>query len=115
MARLQAEIETQNELRRSLSWIDLTGIGLGSIIGNQYCMTFEIDISIDYFLGAGIFVLSGQAANKYAGPSVILSFILTGFVALLSALSYSEMSSLMASSGAVYTYTYAGKCYQLNF
>ena len=59
-------------------------------------------------VGAGIFLLSGQAAAKFAGPSVIVSFILAGFVALLSSLSFSEMSSLMSSSGSAYTYTYAG-------
>ena len=56
----------------------------------------------------GIFQLSGHAAAQYAGPSVIVSFILSGIVALLSALSFSEMASMMSSSGAAYTYTYAG-------
>ncbi|CAF0960486.1 unnamed protein product [Rotaria sordida] len=57
--------------------------------------------------GAGIFVLSGQAAAKYSGPSVIISFIITGVIALLSSLSYSELGAMMPSSGSVYTYTYA--------
>ncbi len=62
-----------------------------------------------FFLGTGIFVLSGQAAAEYAGPSIIISFIIAGVVALLSALSMSEMSSIMSSSGSVYTYAYIGK------
>ncbi len=62
-----------------------------------------------YFSGTGIYVLSGQAAGEYAGPSIIISFILAGIVALVSAFSMSEMSSLMPSSGSAYTYTYVGK------
>jgi len=60
------------------------------------------------FSGAGIFVLSGQAAAENAGPSVIIAFIITGIVAFLSALSFSELAAMMPSSGAAYTYTYAG-------
>ncbi|CAF3659642.1 unnamed protein product [Adineta steineri] len=89
MKDIQIEIETKNEMRRTLNWIQLTGIGLGSIIG------------------AGIFVTSGQAAKEYAGPSVIISFFIAGIVALLAALSFSEMAVMMASSGSAYTYTYA--------
>jgi len=67
------------------------------------------------FLGTGIFVSSGQAAAQYAGPSIIISFILAGIVALLSALSYSEMASMMPSSGSAYTYTYVGQSFILAF
>jgi APA family basic amino acid/polyamine antiporter len=59
--------------------------------------------------GAGIFDLSGQAAATYAGPSVIISFILAGIVAILSALSFSELAAMMSASGAVYSYTYVGQ------
>ncbi len=62
-----------------------------------------------FFLGAGIFVLSGQAAAQYAGPSVIISFVITGIVAILAALSFSELAAMMSHSGAAYTYTYAGQ------
>ncbi|CAF0989522.1 unnamed protein product [Rotaria sp. Silwood1] len=86
---LQAEIDTRNELRRDLNWIQLLAIGLGATIG------------------AGIFVLSGQAAAQYSGPSIIISFVITGVISLLSSLSYSELGSMMPSSGSVYTYTYA--------
>jgi APA family basic amino acid/polyamine antiporter len=61
----------------------------------------------------GIFTLSGQAAAKFAGPSVIISFILTGIVALLAAISFSEMAAMMTSSGSAYTYTYAGHTFVL--
>ncbi|CAF3420028.1 unnamed protein product [Rotaria sp. Silwood1] len=89
MEILQAEIDTRNELRRDLNWIQLLGIGLGTTIG------------------AGIFVLSGQAAAKYSGPSVIIAFVITGVIALLASLSYSELGTMMPSSGSIYTYTYA--------
>jgi len=75
----------------------------------------EIEININHFesvslfLGTGIFVLSGQAAAEYAGPSIIISFIITGIAALLSALSMAEMSTLMSSCGSAYTYTYVGE------
>jgi len=60
------------------------------------------------FEGAGIVVLSGQAAARYSGPSLIVSFIITGVVAFLSALSFAELATMMSVSGAAYTYTYAG-------
>ncbi len=69
----------------------------------QYLQTFV------YCLGTGIFVLSGHAAEQYAGPAIIISFIIAGIVTLLSALSMSEMSSMMASSGSAYTYIYVGE------
>ncbi|CAM4868813.1 unnamed protein product [Rotaria socialis] len=89
MVTLQVEIDTQIEFKRTLPWWQLLAIGLGAIIG------------------AGIFVLSGQAASRYAGPSVIVSFILTGIIALFSALSFSELGAMMPLAGSVYTYTYA--------
>jgi APA family basic amino acid/polyamine antiporter len=61
----------------------------------------------------GIFTLSGQAAAMYAGPSVIISFILTGITVLLAAISFSEMAAMMTSSGSAYTYTYAGHTFIL--
>ena len=60
-------------------------------------------------VGTGIFSLSGKAAAEYAGPAIIISFIITGLAAILSALSMSEMSTMMSSAGSVYTYTYVGK------
>jgi APA family basic amino acid/polyamine antiporter len=52
-------------------------------------------------------VLSGEAAAKYAGPAVILSFILAAIVAGLAAFSYAEMASMVPISGSAYSYTYA--------
>ncbi|CAF2680304.1 unnamed protein product [Rotaria sp. Silwood2] len=83
MKILQAEIDTRNELRRDLNWIQLLAMNLGATIGD------------------------GQDAAKYSGPSIIISFIITGVIALLSSLSYSELEATMPSSGSVFTYTYA--------
>ncbi|MDH7594453.1 MAG: amino acid permease [Methanomicrobiales archaeon] len=74
------------ELTRSLGLWTATGIGIGAIIGT------------------GIFVLIGVAAGL-AGPSVILSFLVAGSVALLSGLSAAELSSFITEAGASYIYT----------
>ena len=66
-------------------------------------------------VGTGIFSLSGKAAAEYAGPAIIISFIITGLAAILSALSMSEMSTMMSSAGSVYTYTYVGKLVLVSF
>lgn len=74
------------ELTRSLGFWGATGIGIGAIIGT------------------GIFVLIGVASGV-AGPAVILSFIIAGFVALLTGLSSAELSSFIHESGGSYIYT----------
>ena len=81
-------METQKmaELTRSLGFWGATGIGIGAIIGT------------------GIFVLIGVATGV-AGPAVILSFIIAGFVALLTGLSTAELSSFIHESGGSYIYT----------
>ncbi|MDD1711890.1 MAG: amino acid permease [Methanoregulaceae archaeon] len=74
------------ELKKSLGLWTAAGIGIGAIIGT------------------GIFVLIGVASGL-AGPSVILSFLVAGFVALLSGLSAAELSSFITETGASYIYT----------
>ncbi len=74
------------ELTRSLGFWGAAGIGIGAIIGT------------------GIFVLIGVASG-IAGPAVILSFIIAGFVALLTGLSTAELSSFIHESGGSYIYT----------
>ncbi|KAJ3342738.1 hypothetical protein HDU93_001310 [Gonapodya sp. JEL0774] len=75
--------------RKTLSWIDLTLLGLGGIIG------------------AGIFALTGSAARNYAGPAILLSFVIAGVVSAFAAFTYSELSALIPISGSAYTFTYA--------
>jgi basic amino acid/polyamine antiporter, APA family len=74
------------ELKRSLGFWGATGIGIGAIVGT------------------GIFVLIGVASG-IAGPAVILSFVIAGFVALLTGLSTAELSSFIHESGGSYIYT----------
>ncbi len=75
-------------LKRVLNGRDLIAMGLGAIIGT------------------GIFVLSGVAAARYAGPGVILSFVLSGITAALAALVYAELTAMFPAAGSAYTYTY---------
>ncbi|CAF2583606.1 unnamed protein product [Rotaria sp. Silwood2] len=89
ITQLQTEAEGTNELKRTLNSCQLLALGIGSIIGT------------------GIFVLSGEAAAKYAGPAIIVSFIIAAIVAGLAAFSYSEMASMVPISGSAYSYTYA--------
>lgn len=81
---------TQGELKRCLSAVDLTLLGIGAIIG------------------AGIFVLTGIAAATTAGPAVILSYVLAGLACSFAALSYAELSASIGGSGSAYGYAYAG-------
>jgi APA family basic amino acid/polyamine antiporter len=61
-------------------------------------------VGIANIVGAGIFVVSGVAAGL-AGPSVILSFLLAGFIALMTALSSAELASFITETGASYAFT----------
>ncbi|WP_338329356.1 amino acid permease, partial [Commensalibacter sp. Nvir] len=75
-------------LNRCLGPWRLTMIGVGSTIG------------------AGIFVMTGTAAANFAGPAVILSFIIAAIACLFTALSYGELSSTMPVAGSAYSYAY---------
>lgn len=75
-------------LRKALGPIQITTLGIGAIIG------------------AGIFVLTGQAAANYAGPAIVYSFIIAALISLFAALCYAEMASLVPVSGSAYTYAY---------
>ncbi len=75
-------------LHRSLGAFQLTMLGVGAVIGT------------------GIFVLTSEAAQK-AGPGMLISFIIAGFVCGVAALCYSELASMVPVSGSAYTYTYA--------
>jgi APA family basic amino acid/polyamine antiporter len=84
----EPEVE-QHQLKRVLGPWGLISLGIGVIIG------------------AGIFVLSGQAAATYAGPAIILSFIISAFGCALAGLCYAEFASMIPISGSAYTYAYA--------
>ena len=73
-------------LARSLSVSQLTLLGIGNTIG------------------AGIFVLTGESAARYAGPGITLSYVLAGVVCLLTSLCYAEIGTLMPSAGGAFSY-----------
>jgi len=78
----------KKSLHRSLGPFQLTMLGIGGIIGT------------------GIFVLTAEAAQK-AGPAMIISFMIAGFVCAVAALCYAEMAAMIPVSGSAYTYSYA--------
>lgn len=84
----QAE-EKEHSLKRTLGAMNLTLLGVGGIIG------------------AGIFVLTGQAAAQYAGPAIILSFIISAVGCAFAGLCYAEFASMIPIAGSAYTYSYA--------
>jgi APA family basic amino acid/polyamine antiporter len=85
----EAAMTGSGTLKRALSATNLTLLGIGAIIG------------------AGIFVLTGSAAAQYAGPAVVLSFIIAGFGCLFAGLCYAEFASMIPIAGSAYTYAYA--------
>ena len=84
----EADEQSQHSLKRTLGPFQLTALGVGAVIG------------------AGIFVLSGLGAH-YAGPGLMLSFVLSGIGCALAALCYAEFAAMIPLAGSAYTYAYA--------
>src|SRR5882672_6332344 len=78
----------EHSLKRTLGVFQLTALGVGAVIG------------------AGIFVLSGLGAH-YAGPGLMLSFVLSGLGCAFAALCYAEFAAMIPLAGSAYTYAYA--------
>jgi len=89
LSALQAEAATDQSLKRALGPVNLVALGIGAIIG------------------AGIFVLTGQAAANYAGPAIVYSFILAGTACAFAGLCYAEFAAMIPIAGSAYTYGYA--------
>jgi APA family basic amino acid/polyamine antiporter len=64
-------------------------------------------LGIGAIIGAGIFVLTGTAAAQYAGPSIVISFIVAGMACGFAGLCYAEFASMIPIAGSAYTYGYA--------
>ncbi|MFH0968677.1 MAG: amino acid permease [Methanobacteriota archaeon] len=88
-ALMQESTDSKHGLKRALSATNLTTLGIGAIIG------------------AGIFVLTGQAAAQYAGPAIVISFIISGLACAFAGLCYAEFASMIPIAGSAYTYSYA--------
>lgn len=88
VAQIQAELG-HSELKRTLGALNLILLGIGCIIGT------------------GIFVLTGRAAAEFAGPAIMISFVITGTLCAFVALCYAELASALPVSGSAYSYAYA--------
>ena len=64
-------------------------------------------LGVGCVIGAGIFVLTGSAAALYAGPGLVISFILSALGCAFAGLCYAEFASMIPLSGSAYTYGYA--------
>ena len=84
----EAKEAGEHSLKRTLGPFQLTALGVGAVIG------------------AGIFVLSGLGAH-YAGPALMLSFVLSGLGCAFAALCYAEFAAMIPLAGSAYTYAYA--------
>src|SRR6204780_125384 len=89
IASLMADADTHaGGLKRALGAFDLTLLGIGAIVG------------------AGIFVLTGVAAAKDAGPAIVVSFVVSGFACAMAALCYAEFAAMIPVAGSAYSYSY---------
>ena len=79
----------EHALRKVLTPLDLTLMGIGAIVGT------------------GIFVITGMVAANYSGPALVISFAIAGAVCAFAALAYAEFASMVPVSGSAYTYSYA--------
>ena len=79
----------EHKLARALGPWHLTLLGIGGVIG------------------AGIFVLTGQAAAQCAGPAIVLSYVISGMACAFAGLCYAEFASMIPVAGSAYTYAYA--------
>ncbi len=91
LAQVQAEAAEAGEhsLKRVLGPVQLLALGIGAIIGT------------------GIFTLTGSAAAQYAGPGIVLSFVIAGVGCIFAGLCYSEFAAMIPVAGSAYTYGYA--------
>jgi APA family basic amino acid/polyamine antiporter len=85
----EAQETGEHSLKRALGPINLVTLGIGAVIG------------------AGIFVITGQAAAQFAGPAILISFVIAGVACALAGLCYSEFASMIPIAGSAYTYSYA--------
>lgn len=85
----EASASGEHTLKRTLSATSLVALGIGAIIG------------------AGLFSLTGFAAANYAGPGIMISFVIAAIGCGLAGLCYAEFASMIPVAGSAYTYSYA--------
>lgn len=85
----EASDTSEHSLKRSLGPVNLVTLGIGAIIGT------------------GILTLTGVGAAMYAGPAVVLSFVVAGIACIFAGLCYTEFATMIPIAGSAYTYGYA--------
>lgn len=85
----EAQQSGEGHLKRTLNGVSLIALGIGAIVG------------------AGLFSITGMAAANYAGPGIMLSFIIAAVGCGLAGLCYAEFASMIPVAGSAYTYSYA--------
>lgn len=86
---VEASESGEHTLKKTLGTWGLISLGIGAIIG------------------AGLFSITGMAAADYAGPSIVISFIIAALGCALAGLCYAEFASMIPVAGSAYTYSYA--------
>lgn len=85
----EANVSGEHTLKKSLGSWGLIALGIGAIIG------------------AGLFSITGMAAANYAGPAIVISFIIAALGCGFAGLCYAEFASMIPVAGSAYTYSYA--------
>ncbi|MEO5831555.1 MAG: amino acid permease, partial [Rhodanobacter sp.] len=86
---VEGSAEGEVTLKRVLTARHLVMLGIGAVIG------------------AGIFAITGTAAAQFAGPALILSFLIAAFACGLAGMCYAEFAAMLPVSGSAYSYSYA--------
>ncbi|WP_207840199.1 APC family permease [Williamsia soli] len=81
--------EPGSQLKKNLTWVDLTVFGVSVVIG------------------AGIFTVTASQAGNNAGPAISISFVMAAIACGLAALCYAEFASAVPVAGSAYTFGYA--------
>ncbi|HNS83261.1 MAG TPA: amino acid permease, partial [Methanolinea sp.] len=89
IAELKEFCAGEHALKKAIGPIELVFFGIGAVIGT------------------GIFVITGIAAANYAGPALVISFVISGAACLFAALCYAEFATMVPVAGSAYTYSFA--------
>jgi APA family basic amino acid/polyamine antiporter len=108
----------ERQMKRALSALDLTALGIGAIIGSGiFALTgtaaagqsfaSRIETPVINFISAALTGAEVQLGRPGAGPAIVFSFIVAALACAFAALCYAELASMIPVSGSAYTYSYA--------